>query len=254
MNRILLVDDSPHAQRMGERILSEEGYEVVAVSNADSALIRMEDVDPDVVLADVVMPGRGGYEICQYLKMSPRHRRVRVILTAGAQEPFDEARVTLVEADGILKKPFEASVLLALVKPLAEAAARERSHAGPDGPSAVSAGCGQAPAAPFVAVVDSEQVRAAVTVALDAAMETMVGEIASRVFAALQPKPSAEPAARLAAPAAENRLPDPVPEAPQPAALPRAEVRRVTSLRHRSGSILGLDTFPPEPENPGALE
>jgi hypothetical protein len=74
-------------------------------------------------------------------------------------------------------------------------------------------------------------------------METMVGEIASRVFAALQPKPSAEPAARLA-----------VPEAPQPAALPRAEVRRVTSLRHRSGSILGLDTFPPEPENPSALE
>jgi hypothetical protein len=91
-------------------------------------------------------------------------------------------------------------------------------------------------------------------VALDAAMETMVGEIASRVFAALQPKPFAEPVARLAAPAAGNRLPDPVPEASQPTALPHAEVRRVTSLRHRSGSILGLDAFPPEPENPGALE
>src|ERR1035438_87735 len=86
MSRILLVDDSPHAQRMGERILSEEGYEVVTVSNADSALIRLEDVDPDVVLADVVMPGRTGYEICQYLKMSPRHRHVRVILTAGVME------------------------------------------------------------------------------------------------------------------------------------------------------------------------
>ena len=57
MSRILLVDDSPHAQRMGERILSDEGYEVVTVSNADSALIRLEDVDPDVVLADTVMPG-----------------------------------------------------------------------------------------------------------------------------------------------------------------------------------------------------
>ena len=87
MSRILLVDDSPHAQRMGERILSDEGYEVVTVSNADSALIRLEDVDPDVVVADAVMPGRTGYEICQYLKMSPRHRHVRVILTvrsAGA--------------------------------------------------------------------------------------------------------------------------------------------------------------------------
>lgn len=70
MSRILLVDDSPHAQRMGERILTEEGFEVVTVSNADSALIRMDDVDPDVVLADTVMPGRSGYEICQFLKMS----------------------------------------------------------------------------------------------------------------------------------------------------------------------------------------
>src|SRR5207245_2989781 len=83
MSRILLVDDSPHAQRMGERILSEEGYEVVTVSNADSALIRLDDVDPDVVLADTVMPGRTGFDICYYLKMSPRHRHVRVILTAG---------------------------------------------------------------------------------------------------------------------------------------------------------------------------
>ena len=88
MSRILLVDDSPHAQRMGERILSDEGYEVVTVSNADSALIRLDDVDPDVVLADTVMPGRTGYEICQYLKMSPRHRHVRVILTAGVLESF----------------------------------------------------------------------------------------------------------------------------------------------------------------------
>ena len=103
MSRILLVDDSPHAQRMGERILSEEGYEVVTVSNADSALIRLDDVDPDVVLADTVMPGRTGYEICQYLKMSPRHKHVRVILTAGVLEPLDEAHTKRVEADGILK-------------------------------------------------------------------------------------------------------------------------------------------------------
>ena len=244
MSRILLVDDSPHAQRMGERILSEEGYEVVAVSNADSALIRMEDVDPDVVLADAVMPGRSGYEICQYLKMSPHHRRVRVILTAGAQEPFDEERAKLVQADGALKKPFEASALLTAVKPLAEAAVRERG--GEWGPGARGKGPEPAPLAPFVAVVDSEQVRAAVTVALDAAMETMVGEIASRVLAALQPKPSDE---------LKNPPPEPAPEPPKPADPPRAEtVRRVTSLRRRSGSILGLETIAPETESPDTLE
>ena len=184
MSRILLVDDSPHAQRMGERILSEEGYEVVTVSNADSALIRLDDVDPDVVLADTVMPGRTGYEICQYLKMSPRHKHVRVILTAGVLETLDEAAAARVEADGTLRKPFEASALTAAVKPLAEAAAKDRAALVPREPG----DRGRAPvaaAAPFVAVVDEEQVRAAVTVALDASMEAMVDEITRRVLAAL---------------------------------------------------------------------
>ena len=125
------MDDSPHAQRMGERILSEEGYEVVTVSNADSALIRLEDVDPDVVLADTVMPGRTGYEICQYLKMSPHHRHVRVILTAGVLEALDEAAAARVEADGMLRKPFEASALIAAVQPLAEAAENDRASLAP---------------------------------------------------------------------------------------------------------------------------
>src|SRR5215472_12385515 len=166
MSRILLVDDSPHAQRMGERILSEEGYEVVTVSNADSALIRLDDVDPDVVLADTVMPGRTGYEICQYIKMNPRLKHVRVILTAGVLENFDEEQSKRVEADASLKKPFEATALLGAVKPLAEAAGALRAS-GPGAlraPGAGDQGPGARALAPFVAVVDSEQVRAAVTI------------------------------------------------------------------------------------------
>src|SRR5690242_10620525 len=178
MSRILLVDDSPHAQRMGERILSDEGYEVVTVSNADSALIRLDDVDPDVVIADTVMPGRTGYEICQYLKMSPRHKHVRVVLTAGVLEPLEEDQLKRVEADGSLRKPFEATALVATVQPLAEAAAKARAETAPAYCGHSSSSAARAPAAPFVAVVDAEQVRAAVTVALDASMEQMVDEIA----------------------------------------------------------------------------
>jgi len=269
MSRILLVDDSPHAQRMGERILSDEGYEVVTVSNADSALIRLDDVDPDVVLADTVMPGRTGYEICQYLKMSPRHRYVRVILTAGVLEAFDEERARQVSADGTLKKPFEASALVSAVKPLAEAAARDRASSARGG--APSAAPQEAKAeVPFVAVVDSEHVRAAVTVALDASLETMVDEITRRVLAAMR-SGNAEPKffeqkfvdqrgaeARISLPKiAEPAHSQPVlvpmqSEPPKLAAPPpltnQAEpVRRVTPLRIRSGSILGLDVSRPEP-------
>ena len=206
MSRILLVDDSPHAQRMGERILSEEGYEVVTVSNADSALIRLDDVDPDVVLADTVMPGRTGYEICQYLKMSPRHRHVRVILTAGVLENSRRgACPSAWRPMRTLKKPFEAT---------RAAGGREAAGGSGDGRARRTQNRPRAPerpgapksaaAAPFVAVVDAEQVRAAVTVALDGAMEAMVDEITRRVLAALAdrnprsrlPRPAAEPPSR----------------------------------------------------------
>jgi CheY-like chemotaxis protein len=231
MSRILLVDDSPHAQRMGERILSDEGYEVVTVSNADSALIRLDDVDPDVVLADAVMPGRTGYEICQYLKMSPRHRFVRVVLTAGVLEAFDEERARRVEADGAVKKPFEASALLATVKPLAEAAAKARGDAAPGAGDAAPL---RAKAeVPFVAVVDAEQVHAAVTVALDACMQPMVDQITRRVLAALRsanteprlgesrvPALPREPAA-AAFSVPELRVPEPRLDQPRVPALPR---------------------------------
>jgi CheY-like chemotaxis protein len=272
MSRILLVDDSPHAQRMGERILSDEGYEVVTVSNADSALIRLDDVDPDVVLADTVMPGRTGYEICQYLKMSPRHRFVRVILTAGVLEAFDEERAKQVSADGTLKKPFEATALVSAVKPLADAAVKDRAS--------VSRGGTSTPApqeakteVPFVAVVDSEHVRAAVTVALDASLETMVDEITRRVLAAMR---SGNTESRLLEQkSGESKTPDlrlPLPKVAEPAkpepvvAPPQAEapklatpaapatqaepIRRVTPLRIRSGSILGLDMNRPESPSP----
>jgi CheY-like chemotaxis protein len=233
MSRILLVDDSPHAQRLGERILKDEGFEVVTVSNADAALIRLEDVAPDVVIADAVMPGRTGYEICQYLKMNPRHKHVRVILTAGVLESLDEAQAQRVEADASIKKPFEATALVDAVRPLAEAAARDRASTDSgSGPGAREATPSPV-AAPFVAVVDEEQVRAAVTVALDASMDAIADEISRRVVAALRANP-----AEKAMAVGEST---PAPDAAAPAVQRTTTPRRLQPLRIRT-SILGLET------------
>jgi hypothetical protein len=60
MSRILLADDSPHAQRMGERILREEGFEVVSLTDGENTLLRLADVDPDLILADVFLPNKLG--------------------------------------------------------------------------------------------------------------------------------------------------------------------------------------------------
>jgi DNA-binding response OmpR family regulator len=243
MSRVLLVDDSPHAQRMGERILAEEGYEVVTVSNAEAALIRLPDVDPDVIVADTVMPGRSGYDVCQYVKMSPQHRHVGVILTAGVLEKVDESEARRVEADAVLHKPFEASALLAAVRPLAERAREARSQSAQPAPGEAHAAVHVEEAAPFVAVVDAEQVRAAVTVALDASMERMVEEIAKHVLAALESQEASHKDAPQGAPPLpqanatdlESSVPE-IEESPWP-----EPVRKVTLLRRRTGSILGLD-------------
>lgn len=186
MTRILLADDSPHAQRMGERILREEGFEVVTVTDGQTALIRLVDVDPDVVFADVSLPRRTGYDICKEIKQRPRHRHVRVILTAGLLETFDDAEAAAVQCDAILKKPFEASVVINTLKPLVEAAQKERAENG-FGPAAGEPVIDISDPLPLVppSEVDVERVRAAVTIALDAAMPAMIDNITEQVLVAL---------------------------------------------------------------------
>jgi len=188
MSRILLADDSPHAQRMGERILREEGFEVVTVTDGQTATMRLADVDPDIVLADISLPRKSGYEICREIKADPRRQHIRVVLTAGLLERFDEAEAVAVRCDAILKKPFEATLVLDAVRPLVAAARAERSEMGEVPPTdpepqpsavvpvrvladRVLSGGGPAAAAPVLATdADAERVRAAVTMALDAAM------------------------------------------------------------------------------------
>ena len=123
LSRILLADDSPHAQRMGERILREEGFEVVSLTDGDAAMPRLADVDPDLILADVFLPGKSGFELCRYVKNDPRFRHVRVVLTAGLLEPFDEDEAKRAGCDAILKKPFEASKVVETIHPLGEGGA-----------------------------------------------------------------------------------------------------------------------------------
>ena len=185
MSRILLADDSPHAQRMGERILREEGFEVVTVTDGETALLRLADVDPDLVLADVFLPKQSGYEICRYVKSSARHRCTRVVLTAGLLEPIDEDEARKAGSDAILKKPFEASVVVGTIKPLIEAAEFARGLFADQVQETPVETCAAAPQAEACTTVDAERVRAAITLALDAALPAMIEEITERGLVAL---------------------------------------------------------------------
>jgi CheY-like chemotaxis protein len=191
MSRILLADDSPHAQRMGERILRDEGHEVITVSDGRVALLRLADASPDLIIADISMPEVSGYEFCEYVKS---HGGEPVLLTAGAVEPVDEKAVERVRADGVLKKPFEASALLEAVNRFSGKAARSAQTAAANGPMR------------SVVIIEPDQIRAAITVALDAAMPAMIEQITERVIAAIAGK---RPAAKTPSPSAAPATPAP---------------------------------------------
>jgi len=104
--RILVADDNSNIQKMVALAFEEQGIDVVGVGNGEAAVRRIPDLNPDIVLADVFMPVRTGYEVCEFVKKDPRFAKVPVILLVGAFDPLDENEAKRVGADGVLKKPF----------------------------------------------------------------------------------------------------------------------------------------------------
>src|ERR1700736_6693144 len=104
--KILVADDNSNVQKTMALALAGLGLEVVSVNNGEAAVRKLADVSPDLVLADVFMPVRNGYEVCEFVKKDPRFAQIPVILLVGAFDPLDEKEARRVGADGVLKKPF----------------------------------------------------------------------------------------------------------------------------------------------------
>ena len=113
---ILLADDSVTIQKVFEVTFEEGDYTVISVSDGTSALARMGEVKPDLVVADVHMPGADGYEVCRQVKAS--RPQLPVLLLVGTFEQFDEPQAQAAGADGHLKKPFDSQDLLRRVEEL----------------------------------------------------------------------------------------------------------------------------------------
>lgn len=121
--KILLADDSITIQKVIELTFSDEDFEVVTVGNGRLAVEKVQDVRPDLVLCDIIMPEKDGYEVCDFIKKTPSLSHIPVLLLTGAFEPFDQDRATRVGCDGFLAKPFEPQTLIAKVKELLSQAA-----------------------------------------------------------------------------------------------------------------------------------
>src|SRR5689334_268069 len=126
---LLLADDSVTIQRVIELTFADEDITVVAVSDGDQAIERIDAEPPDIVLVDIGMPGRTGYEVTQHIKQSPRLSHIPVLLLTGAFEPVDQAKAAAVGCDGVLAKPFEPQLVIARVKELLGGAPAEAPRA-----------------------------------------------------------------------------------------------------------------------------
>lgn len=115
---LLLADDSITMQKVVAIILAHEDFSLVTVDNGEDAIVKARELMPDVVVADVVMPVRSGYDVCAQLKSDPATQRIPVLLLSGAFEEFDEARAKAAGADGHLAKPFDSASFLAKLKSL----------------------------------------------------------------------------------------------------------------------------------------
>ena len=133
---ILVVDDNPDNAHIIRDYLGARGYPITVAYNGDDALKAFEDVKPALVLLDVMMPGRDGWQVCRAMKEHPTlGRSVRVVMVTALDDWVNKRQALETGADDFVEKPFELSKLVATVernmKLLAPAAAAGATPATP---------------------------------------------------------------------------------------------------------------------------
>ena len=111
MPTILVVDDSLSVRKVAERMLTEAGLEVAAVSNGEEALDWLSTKRPDLVIADVIMPDKSGFDVCAFVKSNAALADTPVILVSGFVDEELTRQAEACRADGIIKKPFQGAAL-----------------------------------------------------------------------------------------------------------------------------------------------
>ena len=117
-HKILLADDSITIQKVIELTFSDEDFELHTVGNGQKAIDEISAIQPDIVLCDIIMPEKNGYEVCEFIKSTDALKHIPVLLLTGAFEPFDQERAKAAGCEGFLAKPFEPQTLISKVKEL----------------------------------------------------------------------------------------------------------------------------------------
>ena len=132
--RLLVADDSATIRLVVSLAFAEEDVEIEAVSNGEEAILKARTMRPDLILADVFMPGRTGYEVCSEVKSDPVIGGIPVILMVGTCEYFDHEEAARVKFDACLTKPFDTTELIQTVRGLLAKSGKGREPETPVAP------------------------------------------------------------------------------------------------------------------------
>jgi CheY-like chemotaxis protein len=240
--KLLLADDSVTIQRVIELTFADENIQVVAVGDGKAAIDRVQSDRPDIVLADIGMPERDGYEVAAFIKGSPDFSHIPVLLLTGAFEPVDEDRARSIGCEGVLVKPFEPQMVINRVRELLNK--RVNASQVVSSPEPTAAAKTPAPpqaAQPGTSPAPGPQVLEAYFDRLDAALATL-----NTSPPALEPTADARPEAGAGAPR-QPIPPAPVRVAPARVAPPAAATtsRAMPSLHDAFTALLAAERGQP---------
>ncbi len=114
--KVLAVDDEPNILLSLEYILEQEGYDVHVARDGDEAIERAGEIQPDVVLLDVAMPRKDGYEVCRALRQNEDLASTRIVMLTAKGQPLERKKGLEVGADLYVTKPFATDELLEKIR------------------------------------------------------------------------------------------------------------------------------------------
>ncbi len=117
---VLVVDDEPNIVMSLEFLMEQAGFEVRVAADGEAALKAMEDKLPDLVLLDVMMPKRDGYDLCQMIRAKPEWKKVRIIMLTAKGREVEREKGMALGADDYVTKPFSTRELVERVKTFLE--------------------------------------------------------------------------------------------------------------------------------------
>lgn len=113
--KVVIADDEPNIVTALEFLLQRAGYDVRCAANGEEALALVESYAPDLVLIDIMMPGKSGYEVCQKMRERPEWRQIKIVMVTAKGREAEVSKGLSLGADLYVTKPFSTQELIAAI-------------------------------------------------------------------------------------------------------------------------------------------